>query len=203
MRNGLRCCKRWSGLEVQKAFRAVRCDRFVGVAHRVGAQIAELVSNVQMAPHLLFELAKHDTSTFVHVTNVAAYAVLLAQALGIRSSKELQQIAVGAMLHDIGKRNLPPELLNKPGRLTDREHDQMLLHPLRGFEELCKRKDLSHGQLMMVYQHHEWVDGSGYPVGDFCGRDPPVGETARGCRLCLTPSRREDPIAIPSGLPRH
>ena len=119
---------------------------------------------MQIDPHLLFDLAHHDTRTFVHVTNVAAYAVLLAQALGIDDPQELQQIAVGALLHDVGKRNLPQELLNKKGRLTERERDQIRLHPLRGYEEMCERDDLSFGQLMMIYQHHEWVDGSGYPV---------------------------------------
>ena len=69
-----------------------------------------------------------------------------------------------ALLHDVGKRSILPNLLQKPGALTDDERKAMQLHPTRGFEELCLRPDLTRGQLMMVYQHHERLDGSGYPV---------------------------------------
>jgi HD-GYP domain-containing protein (c-di-GMP phosphodiesterase class II) len=70
----------------------------------------------------------------------------------------------GALLHDIGKRHLPHDLLNKAGKLTPQEMALMRQHPQKGFEELCQRSDLNWGQLMMVYQHHERLDGKGYPV---------------------------------------
>ena len=152
------------GLEVEKTFHASKCDRFIRLANRVGTQIAQLATREQTTPQLLFKLAQHDTTTFVHTTNVSAYAVMLARALGIGNEKHQEEIAVGAMLHDIGKRCVPKELLTKPGSLTPEERDQIYLHPLRGYEELCDREDLSFGQLMMVYQHHEWVNGDGYPA---------------------------------------
>ena len=67
-------------------------------------------------------------------------------------------------MHDIGKRHLPPGLLNKTGKLTDPEFALMRQHPQKGFEELCLHGDLKWGQLMMIYQHHERLDGKGYPV---------------------------------------
>jgi HD-GYP domain-containing protein (c-di-GMP phosphodiesterase class II) len=69
------------------------------------------------------------------------------------------------MLHDIGKRFIPASILTKPARLDPAERAIVELHPIRGYEELQHRPDLSFGQLMMVYQHHERIDGTGYPVG--------------------------------------
>ena len=74
-------------------------------------------------------------------------------------------MAAGALLHDIGKRHIPSHVLNKPGKLTDDEWELVREHPTSGFRELAGRTDLSWPQLMMVYQHHERLDGSGYPAG--------------------------------------
>jgi HD-GYP domain-containing protein (c-di-GMP phosphodiesterase class II) len=73
----------------------------------------------------------------------------------------LIQIAKGALLHDVGKKlmaagKVPAEVESK-GTVTD--------HPLVGFKKLSANKQMSWGSLMMIYQHHEHVDGSGYPTG--------------------------------------
>jgi HD-GYP domain-containing protein (c-di-GMP phosphodiesterase class II) len=118
----------------------------------------------KVLPHELFRIARHDFHTFAHVTNVACYSVLLADKLGIHDATELKQIATGAMLHDMGKRAVPKSVLVKAGRLTPDERELVQSHTQRGYEELCGRPDMVFGQLMMVYQHHEHVDGKGYPV---------------------------------------
>ena len=64
----------------------------------------------------------------------------------------------------------PAAILTKPGKLTDAEFEIVKTHPTVGFRRLCKRTDLSFAQLMMVYQHHERLDGSGYPLG-ICGSE--------------------------------
>lgn len=68
------------------------------------------------------------------------------------------------MLHDIGKRFVPADILCKPTQLTKKEREIVETHPTLGYTELRKTTSLTHGQLMMVYQHHERVDGKGYPV---------------------------------------
>jgi HD-GYP domain-containing protein (c-di-GMP phosphodiesterase class II) len=78
---------------------------------------------------------------------------------------EVAEIAAGGLLHDLGKRHIPAHVLNKPGKLTDEEWELVKQHPVTGFRELSARGDLNEGQLMMVYQHHERLDGSGYPAG--------------------------------------
>lgn len=109
------------------------------------------------------KVAKHDYCTFTHSSNVACYCTLLAKLMGISDETELRQIAAAGMLHDLGKLEIPLAILAKPGKLTNEEFNIIKLHPTRGFQML--RGDLTPGQLMMVYQHHEKIDGSGYPVG--------------------------------------
>jgi HD-GYP domain-containing protein (c-di-GMP phosphodiesterase class II) len=111
------------------------------------------------------QIASHDFCTFTHSSNVACFGTLLAHALGIRDTNELCQIAAGGMLHDLGKLDIPSQILCKPGRLTKEEMSIMRLHPTRGFQLLRREKALSREQLLMAYQHHEWMNGAGYPVG--------------------------------------
>jgi HD-GYP domain-containing protein (c-di-GMP phosphodiesterase class II) len=89
---------------------------------------------------------------------------MLAERLGIKDQNELRKIASAAVLHDLGKRFIPAAILTKAGGLTYEEREIIETHPQRGYEELCENSELDFGQLMMVYQHHERVDGTGYPV---------------------------------------
>jgi HD-GYP domain-containing protein (c-di-GMP phosphodiesterase class II) len=113
----------------------------------------------------LFEILRHDFYTFTHITNVASFATLLAEELGFNEPGERERITIGALLHDVGKKFVPASVLCKPGKLNDAEWRLIKAHPTRGYEELCDREDMDFGQLMMVYSHHERIDGKGYPVG--------------------------------------
>ena len=106
-----------------------------------------------------------DGDTFSHITNVCVYSVMLARSLGIQDQKELVGIGQAALLHDVGKCSVSGDILRKPGRLTKPERELINDHPRQGFVRLCHRSDLNEGQLRMVYEHHEKIDGSGYPVG--------------------------------------
>lgn len=109
------------------------------------------------------KVARHDFCTFTHSANVACFSVVLARHLGIDDIGSLRRIASAGMLHDLGKLEIPMAILTKPGRLTPEEFTIIKLHLTRGFQML--RNELDVGQLMMVYQHHEKMDGRGYPVG--------------------------------------
>jgi HD-GYP domain-containing protein (c-di-GMP phosphodiesterase class II) len=152
-------------VEIEHTIRLVDCSQFVSLSEKIGRDITSFIAANNVLPRELFRIARHDFNTFAHVTNVAGYCVVLAECLGISDRGELEQIATAAMLHDIGKRFIPASILTKPGRLAPAERDAIEMHPTRGYEELCERSDLSVGQLMMVYQHHERIDGGGYPVG--------------------------------------
>lgn len=120
------------------------------------------------------KVAKHDFCTFTHSANVASYCTMLARALGITAEVELKEIAAAGMLHDLGKLEIPLAILNKPAKLTEAEFAIVKLHPTRGFQML--RGELSSRQLMMVYQHHERLDGKGYPVGCVAAEIHPWGK---------------------------
>lgn len=152
-------------VEVERTARLIDCSKFAALSQKIGRDIVSFVAANDVAPRDLYRIARHDFNTFTHVTNVASYSVVLAEQLGITSEVELQQIATAAMLHDIGKRFIPASIINKPTRLNSDERDVIETHPTRGYEDLCERPELTHGQLMIVYQHHERIDGNGYPVG--------------------------------------
>ena len=94
---------------------------------------------------------------------VAAYAVAIAEALAL-DPIDIMTVRVGASLHDIGKVRIPPEILNKPGKLTPEEFDIIKQHPEWGLEIL---EDLEFPWLIkpIIRWHHEKLDGTGYPDG--------------------------------------
>jgi HD-GYP domain-containing protein (c-di-GMP phosphodiesterase class II) len=149
---------------VEQTLRFVDCIKFRALAGKVSDDLVTLFGDGNVLPRELFRMARHDFNTFTHVTNVAGYSVLLAKQVGINDENELRQIASGAMLHDLGKRFMPARILSKDGRLTTEEREIIETHPARGYAELAEKSDIEFGQLMMVYQHHERVDGTGYPV---------------------------------------
>ena len=151
-------------VEIEHALRTVDCGIIHSLTEKIGRQLVGLLAASDVLPRDLFRIARHDFSTFTHITNVASYSVILAESLGVRDREELEQIATGALLHDVGKRFIPTAILTKPGRLDPEEREICESHPKRGYLELCGRPGLNFGQLMMVYQHHEHIDGTGYPV---------------------------------------
>jgi len=80
-----------------------------------------------------------------------------------RLEDRMRKLGLGLLVHDVGKLAVPPEILNKPGRLSDGEMDVMKTHPLAG-AELLRSSDLSPLAVSVVRDHHERIDGSGYPA---------------------------------------
>jgi HD-GYP domain-containing protein (c-di-GMP phosphodiesterase class II) len=148
---------------LQSAFERGDDDGIVASAHELGSLTARLITSDQFATSDLLRVLKHDYATFTHSANVAFYAGLLARHLAF-SSEDVQKVVVGGLLHDLGKLDIDDRILCKPARLTEREFRKVSMHPTIGFRRLARRADLSAHQLMMVYQHHERVDGKGYPA---------------------------------------
>jgi len=108
-----------------------------------------------------------DSYTYGHCERVAAYALAVAQALGLDDSTRTT-IQLGAYLHDLGKIRVPHEILNKSGRLTDEEFEVIKQHPVWGVE-LLEDVEFPWDIKPLIRSHHEKYDGSGYPdrlVGD-------------------------------------
>ncbi|MFK8111966.1 MAG: HD-GYP domain-containing protein [Rubripirellula sp.] len=146
------------------AFSRGSLDKTVNAAEKLGMLAADIISNDEFAASDLFRVLHHDYATFTHSANVAFYCGILAGELGY-SKEDIMKITTGGLLHDLGKLEIEEEILCKPGKLDENEFRRIRMHPLLGFRKLAHREDLTDGQLMMAYQHHERLDGKGYPVG--------------------------------------
>ncbi len=105
-----------------------------------------------------------DEYTFKHSVDVAAIAMLIAKKSGF-SEPEIEKVGMAGLLHDVGKSKIPSEVLNKAGKLTEEEFDIMKKHSLYGYEILKEKKDIPQEVLLGVLQHHEKINGKGYPMG--------------------------------------
>jgi HD-GYP domain-containing protein (c-di-GMP phosphodiesterase class II) len=149
----------------QMAFNSRKVDRLVNFAGEYGEELANLVCDDSLAASELLNLMAHDYYTYTHATNVSVLTLLIANQIGMGLADGIVALATGAVLHDIGKRQIAPALLNQRTPLTQSQRQTIREHSALGFAELADRQDLLWDQLMMVYQHHERWDGRGYPVG--------------------------------------
>lgn len=109
-------------------------------------------------------MREKDAYLMEHSVNVSIIMTIFARHL--RLDREIiHQLATGALLHDLGKIGVPDPVLNKPGRLDDSEMQQMRDHVTLGHEVLKRSGQLSPISLQVVEDHHERLDGSGYPNG--------------------------------------
>ena len=153
---------------VKRAFEVLRNKRedvsFVSI-QRVSRQIvSEVLRNRRALVHLT-EIRTHDDYTFAHSVDVCSLSVLIAANLGYNEIK-LQELAAGAILHDIGKTVIDKSILNKPATLDDDEMAIMRGHSQLGFDILRSNKEnMKLPSIHIALQHHEKYDGSGYPRG--------------------------------------
>ncbi|MGX8850084.1 HD-GYP domain-containing protein [Amedibacillus sp. YH-ame10] len=132
------------------------------------SKIIAISSEVNQAPHedtvlneMLTIVEEKDTYTKGHSKRVSLYARRL--ALAYESTYNVASLSVAACMHDIGKINVPITILQKPGRLTDEEFDIIKLHPMDSYTIL--KDKLGERIARAALQHHERLDGSGYPYG--------------------------------------
>jgi putative nucleotidyltransferase with HDIG domain len=132
----------------------------------------ESVFRNENAAVTLFKLRGFDEYTYTHSINVSLLAVLLGKHLGL-DKPTLLKLGLAGMFHDVGKARIPEAILNKPGKLTEAEFQIMKGHPLEGYKIMMHQPDLDPEILRAVVEHHERVDGTGYPralSGDAIGR---------------------------------
>jgi putative nucleotidyltransferase with HDIG domain/PAS domain S-box-containing protein len=120
-------------------------------------------SAIQTATMLARVIDERDPYTFGHCQRLAEYAVRLGKRLGLPEGR-LEQLRHAALLHDIGKVGVPEAILKKPGKLTKEERAQMEKHVLIGAQLIASIPTLERASLIIA-QHHEHWDGSGYPNG--------------------------------------
>jgi putative nucleotidyltransferase with HDIG domain len=112
---------------------------------------------------LISAVEMRDPYTAGHQRRVAKLATAIAKDLGFDSNR-MDGLRMAGLLHDIGKMYVPIEILTKPGRLSDAEFNLIKMHPQTGYE-ILKRIEFPWNVAEIVLQHHELIDGSGYPSG--------------------------------------
>ena len=109
-------------------------------------------------------LDDHHNYSFRHSMFVCGTLTYFANAIGIGGA-ELDQLTVGGLLHDIGKSQVPLEILDKPGKLDEGEWRVMKMHPQHSRTILLREQGLDRDTIAMAVHHHEKLDGTGYPDG--------------------------------------
>lgn len=145
----------------------------------VGGDIeaAKLYENVKRDYiHSIYALAAavdaKDHYTHGHSTTVMKYATKIAEKMGLPSD-EIENVKYGGLLHDIGKIAISENIINKPGKLSNEEYSIIKTHPQHGANIVSKIESMKK-LVPLVLHHHEWINGSGYPLG-LRGTEIPLG----------------------------
>ncbi|MFG0306900.1 MAG: HD-GYP domain-containing protein [Phycisphaerales bacterium JB040] len=113
---------------------------------------------------LVAQIEDRDLSTAAHTWRVVLYTRALAERFHV-DDELMHQLTLGAALHDVGKLDIPIDILQKPGRLTEDEYETIKLHTVAGFARLVHMGVEEEPILDLVRYHHERWDGLGYPFG--------------------------------------
>lgn len=143
-----------------KAVENTDIDGILKTANRIVSE----VSNCENLSVDICDLRSFDDYTYHHSVNVAVYAVAVGKYMGM-SEDELTLLCQAGICHDFGKKKIPLEILNKPGRLTDEEFAIIKSHPKHSYDMLYDNPDISSVVRQAVICHHENENGSGYPFG--------------------------------------
>lgn len=143
-----------------KSLKHLNIDACIFVANSIVEEIKEHQSILMET----MNLNSYDNYTYTHSVNVDILSVIVGVGYGL-SDDELRKLSQAALLHDIGKTCLPIEILNKPGRLTPEEFEEIKKHSRYGYNLLKTNEEISSVTRNAILSHHENEDGSGYPRG--------------------------------------
>lgn len=118
-------------------------------------------------PHYLRMIRDYDYDTYLHCVRVARLSYEIGEKISL-TSEELNQLIISALLHDLGKIKIDKSILNKPGRLNNREWQEICNHSRYGVEMLTVEEEgpsFPQHVIESIYSHHEYYDGNGYPRG--------------------------------------
>ena len=129
------------------------------------ATVNDVVQSIIRHPDAMLWLSKireESSYTSDHSLNVCVLAVAFGRQLGM-DTNDLEHLGLCGLLHDVGKMRVPKDILEKPARLTPKEHALMKAHTVHGRNLLLSTKNVYSGTIDVAYSHHERIDGHGYP----------------------------------------
>lgn len=154
--------------ELRQLYFCAQCEqdrRFHTHLNEMNATISDMVNEVLRQKHMLvniIDLRTYDDYTFSHSLNVAVISVVVGSALGL-SRRELHDLAMGSVLHDIGKIFIDKSIINKPARLTKGEYAAIQRHSVLGYQYTLDKLG-SEKAKEIILTHHERYGGGGYPA---------------------------------------
>ncbi|GGG26631.1 phosphodiesterase [Paenibacillus abyssi] len=131
---------------------------------QIMTMVMDEISGQKDAMIMLMNMGVVDHYLYQHSLNVCIYTTLLGMSVGY-TKDELMTLGMGALLHDIGKTQISSNVLLKPGPLSEEEYNEMKRHTERGFQLLKDEPNIPLIVAHCAFQHHERLDGSGYPRG--------------------------------------
>lgn len=149
---------------IKQAFECARYTKKLELAElmELSHRVVDQLSVTKGVINYLYDMKLLDDYTFQHSVNVAILGGIFGRWMGLENS-DLQDLVFAGLLHDVGKMQIPLEILNKPGRLSPQEMEVIKRHPGLGYVLLKDAGMISNAILQTVWQHHERLDGSGYP----------------------------------------
>jgi HD-GYP domain-containing protein (c-di-GMP phosphodiesterase class II) len=149
---------------IEQSSQAVRLGKDLD-GLRLQSMISKIVEEIMFKKDILvnvMDIRSRDNHTFAHSVNVCVLSTVLGKAMMLDKEK-IETLAIGGLLHDVGMVHLDQNLINKSEELTSQEVELMKTHTTLGFEDLRKRKDFSLVVAHIAFQHHEHINGTGYP----------------------------------------
>lgn len=149
---------------IQYIYNNTGSDRLADATDSIATDLMSAIESNDAVAIDISALKTSDEYTFKHSVDVATIAMILAKKQGL-SKTEIYEIGVSGLLHDVGKTMVPNEILNKPGRLDDDEFAVMKQHSVFGYRMVKDNPEFNNAISLGVLQHHEKLNGKGYPLG--------------------------------------
>lgn len=146
---------------IRYIYSGVSSNEAVTVAGEVTDLLCDAVAGAKSIILDMEKLKSYDEYTFMHSVDVSILAAILATSIGMPEQK-IHDVVMAGVLHDIGKTKISLEILNKNGRLSKEEFEEMNAHPLLGYRMLENNSSISDDVKLGVLTHHEKINGSGY-----------------------------------------
>ncbi len=148
---------------IQYLYQDTQSSDFTNASKSITDDLMKAIADNDAVAVDISALKVSDEYTFKHSVDVATMSMIVARKYGL-SDKQVYDIGITGLLHDIGKSKIPNEILNKAGKLTNEEFSVMRQHSLFGYRILEDKNDFSDEIRLGVLQHHEKANGKGYPL---------------------------------------
>ena len=149
---------------IQTVYNNVDSGELAGASEMIATDLMNAIQQNDAMALDISALKTSDEYTFKHSVDVATIAMIVAKRMGF-STHEIHEIGMAGLLHDVGKMKVPTEILNKPARLSDEEFEVMKQHSVLGYRIVQNHTEISENIKYGVLQHHEKINGKGYPIG--------------------------------------